>query len=519
MNLGLNLPGAAALAATEMYGDWYRDPWGWPELAAPFVAGLDAEADLGLRKRADEYHLSLTPYFHLMEVPKALLGVRPAVVQDPLSRLAYLAAVAGNLAALHEGVPEWVYGWRVRDGGSLAPNKAEWASYTQTLPTADDEGFGLITDITSFFASVDPEKLRPILRDRLGNVASLHVLMDVIESHNSLSSRSGLPQRSFASAVLAHVFLRPIDDVLETALSRAGVAKVRRWMDDISAEGDEESLFGLYTSLQSAGRQLGLELNASKTRLASASEASGDLRLEDLREIEVPMNLLLGGEYDDLVVEPDLEVLLRLEDDILREPHNVKRPLARAVLKTLRDQALFDRWPEWLSVARYVPHAADTLSRYLRSAGDADAVDWEVLASWFDRYRSSAWGGWDWVSSQYALIFPAKGLPGSVESLLRTWLATSVNLQQVSIAVQRLSVSAPALVRTEVRSRVDRTADPLLLRVFGLGLLAAGEARPLVASTLTRDPRNGLLVSLLDNSRWQVPDVVKDFDSAPESDV
>jgi hypothetical protein len=30
--LGLDVVAGAKLAAAENYGDWYRDPWGWPEL-------------------------------------------------------------------------------------------------------------------------------------------------------------------------------------------------------------------------------------------------------------------------------------------------------------------------------------------------------------------------------------------------------------------------------------------------------------------------------------------------------
>lgn len=66
-NLGLDLAGGARLAAAEKYGDWYRDPWGWPELTLEFVESLDAEEALGLRRNEHgEYHLHDRPYFHLM---------------------------------------------------------------------------------------------------------------------------------------------------------------------------------------------------------------------------------------------------------------------------------------------------------------------------------------------------------------------------------------------------------------------------------------------------------------------
>jgi len=39
--LGLDLVEAAKVAKSETYGEWYRDPWGWPELSAEFVSSLE----------------------------------------------------------------------------------------------------------------------------------------------------------------------------------------------------------------------------------------------------------------------------------------------------------------------------------------------------------------------------------------------------------------------------------------------------------------------------------------------
>jgi hypothetical protein len=100
---GLDLERGRELAAMEVYGDWYRDPWGWPEvLSKDFVANLDVEEHLGIDKSS--VSTSLDPYFHPMEVPKSYLVVRPAVVQDPVSRLAYIGAVLNGAEDLHSGL-------------------------------------------------------------------------------------------------------------------------------------------------------------------------------------------------------------------------------------------------------------------------------------------------------------------------------------------------------------------------------------------------------------------------------
>jgi len=512
-NFGLDLPGGAKLAAAEMYGDWYRDPWGWPELFPAAVSSLDAADDLhvGLRD-GGEHHLQVQPFFHLIDVPKTRLGVRPAVVQDPLSRLAYLSAVHSGLPKLNADLPDWVYGWRMRSGNAVASGGSEWSAYVETLPTREQPGFGLLTDITSFFASIRPERLEPIVYGRLGRVTAAHIIMDVVAAHDSLSTRSGLPQRSFASAVLAHAVLQPVDDALAAAAA-SGRTTVRRWMDDVSAEGDESALFALLMDLQERARQVGLELNASKTHLSPVAETADTLRLEDLREIKVPMTAVLGGAYQEpLFFEPDLEVLHGLESWALNNPTKVSRTVAKAILVSLTNNDEFSRYREWQGSARALPHAADSLGRYLRRAAEQGVASWGELGNWFSEYQASVWGRLDWVSSQFGLVFPANHIPGPVATVFQNWLKASSNLQQIAIAVQRLCTIAPVVSRNLIRARLDRTADPLLLRVFALGLLLAGDNRAAVKDVLVRDRRNHLLVRRLEQTNWQAPHVSKDFD-------
>jgi hypothetical protein len=504
------------MAAAERYGDWYRDPWDWPELAPEAVALYDAEEHLKLTpNEGGEYHLGVEPHFHLIDVPKTRLGVRPAVVQDPASRLAYLSAVSAGLGKLHASLPSWVYGWRIRDGSSLSSGSVEWHSYVETLPAPDSGGYGLLTDLTSFFASVRPERLRPVLYARLGNVAATHVISDVIEAHDSLSTRSGLPQRSFASAALAHAVLEPLDDALGAAAESGGVTSVRRWMDDMSAEGEEEALFVLLLDLQERARQVGLELNASKTHIAPVEKTAATLAIEGMRKIRVPV-AQTGGQYDDQGFVPDLDLLLQLEGALLDNPTSVQRTVARAVLVSLTEHAKFEREAEWRAAARHLPHAADALSRYLRGAAQAGFVSWADLGDWFRTYQGAAWGRLDWVSSQYATMFPADALPATVHGVLYDWLERSNNVQQIAIATQRLTAATPVVGRNLIRGRVDRVADPILLRILALGLVTAGDNRASVEAVLVRDSRNSLLLTRLNATDWKVPPVSKDFDASAD---
>ena len=79
----IDLKQAVANVKAEIPGDWYQDPWGWPELH--FL--LDKRPDLIV----DNCNASGTRAMALLDVPKENWGTRPAVVLDIADRLTYQA--------------------------------------------------------------------------------------------------------------------------------------------------------------------------------------------------------------------------------------------------------------------------------------------------------------------------------------------------------------------------------------------------------------------------------------------
>src|SRR5690606_19703914 len=137
-------------------GDWYRDPWGWPEASPEYVSTLQP-GDLGVLRRPDGFGTTWAA-FHPFSFPKSYVGVRPAVVLDAASRIAYTSAVASAVPSLHNDLPDWVFGWRLR-GGQLLGSSAEWDLYQTSQTPIADSPFAAQTDITSFFASVNVDLL------------------------------------------------------------------------------------------------------------------------------------------------------------------------------------------------------------------------------------------------------------------------------------------------------------------------------------------------------------------------
>ncbi|MEV1109379.1 RNA-directed DNA polymerase [Micromonospora sp. NPDC049751] len=517
MYLGLDFEAGCKVAIDEMYGDWYRDPWGWPEFQWFSKNIAKVEIASFIRKGGGVGHSLANPAsFHLMEVPKNRLAVRPAVVQDSASRLLYATAVASNARALHDGLADWVFGWRTRGDASFAKNRDEWQAYIASFSENEIGGLaGLHVDIASCFASIDVERLSEIIYGRLGKTAASGLISDVMLSHDSLITRSGIPQRSFSSAALAHLYFQPIDDALR--LARQEGVHVVRWMDDITAIGPEEVLYGLYMNLQDKAAQLGLTLNAAKSRLVDADDVIGSIRDEDLKEIET--DRVVEGDYGTFGVVRDPTHLLSLQEEFLEDPGAVPRTKLRAVLTTLVRCSSFDHWDDWMGAAHRIPHVADALGRYLQKGAEhldmpglVESSRWEPLQEFVVDFAQRRWGKVNWVAAQLALSVPAGKMGASMVEMMKLWLAEGDDVQKVAIAVQRLAAERPVDCRDIIRSKIDRTTDPVLLRVLALGLVAAKDERRLVRSVLDRDHRNSLVLSMLEDTNWKIPEVAKDFD-------
>src|SRR5439155_26887009 len=100
----LDIKRAAANCRTDIFGDWYRDPWSWPELEwlsdhpDPVVQRLNSS---GVRRLAP------------INVAKENFVLRPASVLDIVDRLVYQALVDRLSVKLLAGCPTWMFSWRL----------------------------------------------------------------------------------------------------------------------------------------------------------------------------------------------------------------------------------------------------------------------------------------------------------------------------------------------------------------------------------------------------------------------
>jgi hypothetical protein len=295
-------------------GDWYRDPWDWKELDWVVPGHLEEHA-------IPRLNASGVKRAAFLDVAKENFAVRPAVVLDPLDRLIYQGLVDCVSVRLIGELPRWAYGWRLPrmspHAGGYSPNDEEWEAFRDHLGRlASYDSAALTTDVVSFFGSIPLDPLCEQILDRVSNEPARR-LVDMVGSWYQTTGR-GLPQRSAASAVLAHMYLEPLDAIVGhySAVPPGGInllpeGRALRWMDDVWIFG--RSLAALREAqirIQAGMRDLGLAMNFGKTRVLT-----GDELLEAVLEIE--HSAVDSGLNEDT---PDLQPLDDLIDRVLSAP-------------------------------------------------------------------------------------------------------------------------------------------------------------------------------------------------------
>ena len=500
----LNFEQALHNAHVDILHDWFRDPWGWRELH--WVVGGHV-ADYALPR------LNATGVRAVarLDVPKENFAIRPAVVFDPLDRLLYQALVDRLSVELIGQLPEWVYGWRLAPNapaaGRYEPNDREWDRFRSHLGRlAVYDSAALTTDVVSFFASIPLDVLTEQILG-IDSSAPGRRLTDMVAGWHLATGR-GLPQRSAASATLAHFFLAPLDDVLgnRNTIPPGGAQDVPegralRWMDDIWLFGRTiSSLRDAQLVIQVSMRELGLEMNIGKTRVLAG---------DDLQEavFELEHSAVDGALAED---DPDPQPLDDLIDSILRAPEVAERTSIRFMTTRMRTHRLFERVGEICDHAPRMPHAADHLARLFRDSGHwSERQDWYVAHGrrWGDRLP--------WSIGQLGTMFPSGA---RVERSVIEFFGESVSrgntpLAILSVACQRLAAWSPDEARVIMREAATREGHALSCRALGLALLHAGETRNVVRQVLRQHEENVIPLAMLEDTNFRrsaIP-IVQDF--------
>jgi hypothetical protein len=341
----------------------------------------------------------------LLDVPKENWGTRPAVILDIADRLSY-HALADNLSVnLIGSMSPDVYGLRLPPvepkPGIYSHNNKQWDGYRfHLMDLADLYPVALKTDIVSFFASIPVALVQEAIQDRCQKNEITKRLCDMVDSFGSIPDRSGLVQRSTASAVLANMYVEPLDDVLKHHSfsemvffgKKLAHRSFTRWMDDIWLFGrDTAAMRRAQMDLQAAAQTLGLNLNYAKTEVLEGPDVA-----EQAKEIEH------SAVDDALDGEPDFGPLEALIDKLLLHPEKAGRTSLKFTATRMRKHDSRYRIQEVIALAPRMPHAADGWSRLFK-----EVFTNESLQDWYLQYVDSDWAAHEWSIAHFGRMFPS----------------------------------------------------------------------------------------------------------------
>lgn len=494
----------------DQIGDWYRDPWGWPE--NKFI--LDGKQSY----ISDRANASGARRVANIDVPKENFAFRPAVVLDPIDRVLYQALVDCISRSLIGNAPEWVHGWRLErenpESGRYSKNSFEWNRQRSSLGQLDMfYDCGLKTDIVSCFASMPIDRVCEEIERRAGTGRVPARLASLLVEWDKMPGRHGLPQRSVASAVIANMFLAPLDQRIDAynkeyapdSDSNGIFASIlpdhlsTRWMDDIWVFGEDEgALRNMQVDLQKIAREYELELNASKT---------GVYHGEELTQLALRINhsavdsALSGDEVDSTPLE-------ELIDGIIAYPESAERPSIHFAIVRMRRQGLKSRLPALQEIAPRMPHGADHLARAFRDFGT-----WQDLQDWYLDYLDGNWSCFEWSAAQLGTMFPASAkVDSKLVEKFESIAYDRPSLPLMALVLQRLCRWKPDAVKELIRSLRDRADLPLERRLLAMAAVAVKDERRLIGELLTGYEDNAVTLAMIEAASYRPFKVAGDFD-------
>jgi hypothetical protein len=494
----LDLDRALINCHDDMRGDWYRDPWGWPELdwvvASRSEMALERASSAGVRRSMN------------LDVPKENFATRPAMVMDPLDRLVYQALIDRVSRPAIEDLKPWVFGWRLprrdAEAGKYSPNKSEWKWYRSRLVQLSEAyHFGLTTDVVSFFAGIPVNRLVETLRTR-SRSRVVDRIEDMLESWDAMQGRHGLPQRFLASSVLATLYLHPLDTIVEGAAARPTLILpfpgATRWMDDVWVFSLEEPrLRKAQVRIEQLLRDLGLNMGTGKTRLLEGEELKAAAR-------ELEHSAAEDGLDEDPIDPRGLDDLITR---LLVSPETASRSSVRFATKLMREHALWRRVGEFADVAERMPHCADVLARLFRDSGA-----WRDLTDWFLGYVRSEWVLFAWSVGQMATMFPADDtVPKRLQVFMAERIVERSRLPILAVAAHRLATWDHDLARQSIRAVATVADHPLERRVLALASLLAADEREFVRGLVREFDDNRPTFEMLEAQGYRVLRGTVDF--------
>lgn len=254
----------------EAYGRVRRDSA--PGVDGQTVAGYGGQLAENLRGLLGRVHRGTyrAPPVKRVHIPKSPAETRPIGLPTVEDKVLARAVVMLLEPVYEQEFLDCSYGFRP----GRSPHQALEALRTAVMTM--DGGWVLDVDVRKFFDTIPPERLRAIVRRRIGDgvidrLIGKWLKAGVWENGEVSYPEAGTPQGSVISPLLSNVFLHEVLDCWfeqEVKATLRGRAELIRFADDFvivcARRDDAEALLGLVTERFA---QHGLQVHPEKTRI------------------------------------------------------------------------------------------------------------------------------------------------------------------------------------------------------------------------------------------------------------
>jgi len=457
----LDIKRAAKTVLEDAKGDWYQDPWGWPE-----IRWLAEEQP---QKVVERLSTASQGWTVAIDVPKGNGNVRPGIVVNPLDRIAFQCLADEVSIEAAGNLPSWVHGWRLTRAsnkrGIYESNHTEWRNFSNRVSqSARSFKFTAHLDVQSFFSSVDTDQLLSVLARRYRKAPVLDRLDAYLNGWHDRPNGDGIPQRSFASSVLSHIVLRPVDSFIDRLCNggESGSFVASRWMDDIWLHSDSErELQKCLVEVEQILKQAGLGLN---------SEKSGVFPAAQIKKV-IPGHSYLDNSDDDDADDDAVSL-----DDLLSATEGAPFMIGREIRHLLRHQkfGLFNsiKPDQFTNIA----HLGNPFSKAFRVSGD-----WTRFTDIYINFAQQHISSENLTIATWGEMFPNDPTSGleRIHGYFSAQIRDDTRRLLTPLAAQRVAswgskFGAQVLLDNQTLKDVIELDDPFRLRGVCFAALSAG---------------------------------------------
>lgn len=306
----LNIWRAIKRLRNDLKDDWFQDPLNFRFILYKkfFLERISASLD----NSSVKYHpTAIARHF---TIPKSGYSTRPSIEVSFIDRIIYQAYIDKLSENLDLSLDRKVYSFRYNSGKGndkymFHYSIEQWKKYIYQTKSVLNENkpFLVVADITNFFENINIKMLIDYLKELVHDYDSrthekksnldkiVENLNELIVSWNDklVNSEFGIPQNRDASSFLANLYLNKLDNTMIDSNSHLDYY---RYMDDIRivCKTKSEAIKAIF-DLSIAMRELGLNLNSSKTKILDFNDESKKIEEylpESLTEIEQINSLL-----------------------------------------------------------------------------------------------------------------------------------------------------------------------------------------------------------------------------------